>query len=136
MKQSSTKNMESWVEAKYMKLKTKYVLSMYGFVTLNILSFAIAAAIIILNLFAIRFNDVDSTKPLFISISALGGFVSFITTLISFFTLKKAAAVSKTKMERIEIESNKHTKKVDEYADKNRDHILVKKITDIYNEIV
>lgn len=130
----NNKNMETWVEGKYMKIKYKYLISMYGFIALNILSFAIAAVVIILNLFAIRYNDDDSTKILFICISALGGFVSFITTIISFFTLKRAASVSKTKMERIEIESNKHTNKIEEYSGKDRDQVLVRNITQIYNE--
>lgn len=133
-KQINNINMESWVEAKYMKIKTKYVVSMYGFIGLNILSFAMAAAIVILNLFAIRFNDDDTTKVLFILISAIGGIVSFVTTLLSFFTLKKQATISKTKMERIEDESKKHSAEEGIYKSADRDHILVKNITTIYNE--
>lgn len=126
-------NINWWVEKKYLLMKRKYFVSQFWFYLLNITAFAIAASIVVLNLFALRMNKIETSKPFFLGMAIIGAVITFVTTLISFFAFKNKANLAKEKLERIAEESKKFKTKQDEYKGKDAEHILVKRITFIFN---
>ena len=111
------------------------------FVLLNLVSFGLAALLVILNLFAIRFNPVkinDSPKDniviwMFVIMSIITGVTAVITGVMSFFVFRKRAAKYKDKKESIQNEQAAYKKKEGPYSGKDRDHNLVENVTKIIN---
>lgn len=126
--------LNQWAELKYLNLQRKYVQSVTIFTILNILSFSIAAAIVVLNLFALKNNEIPSTKPFFIAIAIISGVVAFLTALLSFFKFKTSANKAKVKIEKINEEIRSFESKEDKYKNKDREHLLINNITLIYND--
>lgn len=128
------KNIDSWVEFRYLALKRKYFVSQFWFYFLNFLSFGTAAAIVVLNLFAIKLNNDADLKKLFVVMAIISATITFLTTIVSFFTLKKSAIKANHKLERIETEYKKFKDKKDDYKTKEAEHLIIKRITYIFNE--
>lgn len=126
--------LNQWVELKYLNLQRKYLQSVTIFTILNILAFSVAAAIVVLNLFALKNNEIPSTKPYFIAIAIISGLVAFLTALLSFFKFKTSANKAKTKMNKINDQIKLFEAKAEPYNTKKAEHILIENITSIYNE--
>lgn len=111
------------------------------FVLLNLISFSLAALLVILNLFAIRFNPVKlnhSPKDniviwMFVAMSIITGVTAVVTGVMSFFVFRKRAAKYRDKKESIQSEQEAYKKREGHYADKDRDHHLVENVTKIIN---
>ncbi len=113
------------------------------FITLNVLAIGLAAALIIMNLFAIRFNPIRLSSStvqdhtiiwLFIGISILTGIASALSSMTSVFIFRKRATGYKTKKEEIKEEMKKHKDRENVYKGKDRDKVLVKRVLKIINE--
>lgn len=128
------KNINTWVEFRYLAMKRKWFVSQFWFFFLNFLAFAITASIIVLNLYAIRLNKDPDMKRLFVAMAIISGIVTFLTTVVTFFTFRKSAIKANHKLERIAEEYKKFKGKKEEYASKDAEHIIIKKITYIFNE--
>lgn len=128
------KKLETWVEFKYLAMKRKYFVSQFWFFFLNLLSFAISAAIIVLNLFAIKLNKDNDLKELFVIMAIISAVVVFLTTVVTFFTFKKSAIKASHKLDRIKDEYVKFKNKEDDYKSKDAEHLIIKRITYIFNE--
>ena len=127
--------LNQWVELKYLNLQRKYLQSTIFFVLLNIFAFSVASSIVVLNLFALKNNEIPSTKPFFIAIAIISGLVAFLSALLSFFKFKVTANKAKNKIEKIAHELESYEAKDNaEYKSKDREHYLIAKVTAIYNE--
>jgi len=67
----------------YYKLKKRYINSISFYIFLNLVLFSLAAGSVILNLYAIRFNNDVETKILFLVISGLTSASTLITAIYS-----------------------------------------------------
>jgi len=114
----------------------KYKRSSNIFITLNIISFVLAAGLVILNLYAIRKNPSQDTitKVMFVATSILTGIGAMITALLSFFVFRKKALSSKEKAEAIGHEKDLHKHKGEPYNEKDRDQKLIDKVVKILND--
>ena len=113
------------------------------FIFLNILSFIMVAGLVVLNLFAIRFNPtanhsggVNTSEVifLFITLSILSGLSSFITSLISFFVFRKKAIRAKEQMHAIQHEVSLYKKVEGSYKTEDKEVLLMERITKIKNK--
>ncbi|WP_025755637.1 hypothetical protein [Mycoplasmopsis cricetuli] len=106
------------------KSTKKYRLSFYGFVFINILAIFITASIIILNLFAIRYNPFPKeTMIFFILLAIIGVVISFISSVQTFLSIKDSKDVLKNNIEVNENMIEKINKK-DQITREDIDNIL------------
>lgn len=80
-----------YAEREYNNLKHKYIVSKFWFIFLNIQSIFLVSMLILLNIFAIKWNTnphYENTKIWFVVIASLNGSVGFITTILSFLKVK------------------------------------------------
>ena len=131
------------VQAIYKELNNKRRTSMVGFILLNVLSFFLVAALVVLNLFAIRFNPDASPKGivndseiiyLFVALSILSGLSSLFTSIVSFFVFRKRATKFQEQINLIKIEIELYKKSDGEYSYKDKDVLLIRRVTRIRNK--
>ena len=125
---------EEVAKKEFLKVHNKYLRSKVLYVALNIVSIFIVSLMIVLNLYAIKMNKLDDTKLLFVISSILIGFVGFITSISSFFSLRKNSIIYKTKKERIEKEYNDWKKGINKYKVKNKDLLLIEYVLKVNEE--
>ena len=134
MNKEKTKEMllvDKYYEDLNKKLKTTTMF--YSF--LNILLFILGAAIIVLNIFAIRMNPGGKAdKWLFVIVAILTAITSFFTSFISLFTYRKKNKKLNTQIELIATERAQHKNKILEYEVKNRDAVLIERVRRIINK--
>ena len=111
------------------------------FISLNLIAFGLAALLVILNLFAIRFNPVklspssgdDIVVWMFVAMSIITGIIASVSSVMSFFVFRKRALKYKDKKELILKEQVAYDNKEGSYEGKNRDKVLVEAVTKIIN---
>ena len=131
------------IQSIFNELELKRKKSRAIFIFLNVLSFLMVAGLVVLNLFAIRFNPtanhsggVNTSEVifLFITLSILSGLSSFVTSLISFFVFRKKAVNAKEQIEAIQHEVSLHKKVEGSYKTEDKDVLLMERITRIKNK--
>lgn len=128
-------DLKKWAEDKYITLYKKYFNSRAWFIALNVLSFALVASMVILNIYAIKKNPYPDTVKLYVSIAILTGFMGLITSIVSFFTLNKNTNKFKKQYEDVREQYNQYKKKDGQYSNaKTRDEILVDEVLKIIHE--
>lgn len=123
-------------------LKRKYQRSLFIFIFLSITSFILSAVLVILNLFAIRYNpglhdhslSLKTEQWLFICIVIISTISSLISSILSLFTFKKRAKIKKSKIEKIKIELQKYHDETGDYVEGDKDRNLVNIVASIINE--
>ncbi|MCR8612920.1 MAG: hypothetical protein NC236_00335 [Mycoplasma sp.] len=129
----SKNTIKNWVEKKYRLLYRKYLISKIWFIALNLISFFLVAAMIILNIYAIRKNPFQDTKPLYVSLAVLTGFVGFFTSVTSFFTLNRSSNIYRKQLKEIENEKKLFNSKDEKYNVKNKNEVFLNSILEILN---
>jgi hypothetical protein len=115
------------------KRKQKRTNAFYIFI--NILSFSITAGLIILNIFAIRWNNnKDINKMLFVAIAIVTGLVGATISITTLFNFKTNSQKFQNKINLIEIEKKKFESRKEECSKKNPQEIFINKIIDIKNK--
>lgn len=126
------RDLKNWVEKKYMILYRKYTVSQAWFIFLNIVCFSLIAAMAIANYYAIRNDVAGHVKVYFIIISILSALVGFITSITSFFTLRKNSVVYKERYENIKHEYKLYKDKAAPYDKKDSKERLIDEVMRIY----
>lgn len=125
-------DLKNWVEKKYMVLYRKYLVSRSWFIFLNIVCFSLIAAMAIANYYAIRNDVAGHVKVYFIIISILSALVGFITSITSFFTLRKNSIIYKERHEHIKHEYKLYKDKQAPYDKKDAKAKLIDEVMRIY----
>lgn len=128
------KELNKWVEDKYMKLYKKYITSRSIFIILNLISLVLVASMVILGIFAIKKNPFENTKPYYVAVLVLTGAVGFFTSIISFFSINKNANKCREQYDLVKEEYSKYKANEGKYDDKNKDSILIDSIYKITEE--
>lgn len=118
----------------------KYKKSLYTYAIMTIIGFVLSAALIIFNLYAVRFNPAKGNEELrleqwlFIGIAILSAVQAFITGILTLFTFRKKSKTQKHKIERINIQIERYKNKEGDYDTTERDAVLINLVTKILNE--
>lgn len=126
------KDLKNWVEKKYLTLYRKYSVSKMWFIILNIICFSLIAAMAIANYYAIRNDVAGHVKTYFIIISILSAFAGFITSITSFFTLRKNSLIFKERYVQIKHEYKLFKDKAHPYNEKDAKEKLIDNVMRIY----
>ena len=140
--QKGTRKRDDLAKKLHNKLKAKWRASLYTFVIITIVSFALAAVLVIFNLFAIRFNpakdsdnsDLKLEQWLFVIIAILTAVTALINAILSLMTLKQRAKESKEKMEKIDNEIFKFNTGDESYEVDNKESVFLNRVNKIINE--
>ena len=87
-----------YADKTYSKLKKKYYLSLFWFAFLNIFLILLISTLILLNIFAIKWNTnpiYNKTKIWFVILAILNSIVAVLTSIITFLKLKPKMEVIK-----------------------------------------
>ncbi|AKF41246.1 hypothetical protein MCANUFG4_00758 [Mycoplasmopsis canis UFG4] len=98
-----TKSNSEKIKKIEMKTLKKYLISKWVFITLNLTGIAIAALIVILNLYAIRWNERPSeTMHFFVQIALISAFTTFFLGVQAFLNISNKKAKTKQNIQKIE----------------------------------
>ena len=126
------RDLKNWVEKKYLVLYRKYTISRMWFIILNIICFSLIAAMSIANYYAIRNDVAGHVKVYFIIISILSAFAGFITSITSFFTLRKNSMLFKDRSTQIRHEYKLYKDNAHPYNEKDAKEKLIDNVMRIY----
>ena len=128
-----------YAEREYKNLRHKYLVSKFSFIFLNVCSILLVSVLILLNIFAIRWNNNDhykDTKIWFVVIASLNGSVGFFTTLLSFLKVKnklKKLAIALVAMNK---EKDEYHKKIGIYEKATkRDERFIRSVLNILDTV-
>lgn len=100
-------------EKKYKSVLKKYLVSKFFFIFLSVLTLAVSSAIIILNLYSIRFNEYPlQTMIYFVSIAFISVVVTLLISIQSFFNVTDKISV-------LEENINTNIKRIEKYKENN-----------------
>ncbi|MBN0919036.1 DUF4231 domain-containing protein [[Mycoplasma] gypis] len=89
-------------EEKHKRYRKKYVISRLIYIAISLLIMIISSLQILLNLFAIRWNEDPTLKLLFLIIAILSAIVVFIQSIMLFFDFKGDRDANMTKLRNIQ----------------------------------
>jgi len=128
-----------YAEREYKNLRHKYLVSKFSFIFLNVCSILLVSVLILLNIFAIRWNNnphYQDTKMWFVVIASLNGSVGFFTTLLSFLKVKnklKKLAIALVAMNK---EKDEYHKKIGIYEKvTKRDERFIRSVLNILDTV-
>ncbi len=128
-----------YAEREYKNLRHKYLVSKFSFIFLNVCSILLVSVLILLNIFAIRWNNnphYQDTKMWFVVIASLNGSVGFFTTLLSFLKVKnklKKLAIALVAMNK---EKDEYHKKIGIYEKATkRDERFIRSVLNILDTV-
>lgn len=113
------------------------------FIVLNVIAILLAAALIIMNLFAIRFNPVKANGSsndsliiwMFVAVSIVVGLAAATTSISSIFLFRKRATAYREKKEKIKEEQDKYKSNKGPYKKKaDKDKTLIERVLKIVND--
>lgn len=125
------KEINKWVEEKYTKLYKKSVNSKVWFAIINIISFAMVASMVILNIYSIKKNPYHDTVKFYVAIAIITSFIGLLTSVTSFFTLNKSSNTYGKQYEEINKEYKLYKEKKDHYKGKDRDALIIDRVLEI-----
>lgn len=132
---TSTNVINKYGDAAYAKLKSKYKYSMFWFIFLNMFSIFLISALILLNIFALRWNlnpSYNKTKVWFVVLATLNGLIGVISTVIAFLKIKDKMNKIETALISIDKEKKAYSSNKGAYLqNKNRREHFIKSILDI-----
>ena len=130
-------DIETQVNNMFEHLRRKKAISKAVFVGLNISIFSLAALLIILNLFSIRYSPADDshTKWMFVALSMVVAASTFITSLLSIFVYRRKSIDRTNQIMMIKIEKKKFSEKAGGYEGpkKQAELKLLEKLDEILN---
>lgn len=122
-------------------LEKKFKRSIGLNISLSIILFTLTAVLVVLNLYAIRFNpgkeveELKSQQVIFLIITAMSTLTSFVGGIMHLFVFKKKAKQQSDKIKKIKIEINKHELETGRYENKlTKDETLVTRVANILSE--
>ncbi|AAT27593.1 hypothetical protein [[Mycoplasma] mobile] len=114
--QYSRKELINQIKEQYKTFKKRYVVGYGIFLTLNIAIFAISSMLVVLNLFAIRLNNNQLSRPFFIAIAFITGSIAFFSSLNAFFEFKNLHKDLNDRIKMINEEMDEFKKSQTKYA--------------------
>lgn len=130
-------DIEKQVNTMFEQLRRKKTISKAVFIGLNISIFSLAASLIILNLFSIRYSpaDDDHTKWMFVALSITVAASTFVTSLLSIFVYRRKSIDRNNQIQMIKIEKKKFSEKAEGYEGpkKQAELKLLEKLDEILN---
>lgn len=119
----------------YIDLNKKYKKTTTFFLIINLTIFFIGAAIIVLNIFAIRKNPSSDpiTKWIFVSVAIATAIATFISSITSLYVFRKKNKTLNEKITLIDIERKQFKRKVLAYTEPNPEVLLLRRIETIIN---
>ena len=130
-------DIETQVNNMFEHIRRKKAISKAVFIGLNISIFSLAALLIILNLFSIRYSPADDshTKWMFVALSMVVAASTFITSLLSIFVYRRKSIDRTNQIKMIKIEKKKFSEKAEGYEGpkKQAELKLLQKLDEILN---
>lgn len=78
-----------YLREQWKKYRRKYLISQTIFITINLIIIFSTSALLILNLYTIKYNDVYlNVKPFFVALTVISGFSTFMVAISSFLNFK------------------------------------------------
>ena len=102
-------------------------------VIINLTIFVLTASLVVLNLFAIRWNPSDhsTTRWLFVAVAILSGLGGFISTIMSIYVFRRNSKAKSVQIEKIKDQYKLFKKKEGAYSGRDREQVLISNITEI-----
>ena len=123
----------------YSKLKKQYYLSLFWFAFLNIFLILLISTLILLNIFAIKWNTnpvYNKTKVWFVILAILNSIVAVLTSIITFLKLKPKMVVIKNALLSIsKLKDEFYSRQGPFKIQKNKDEKFINIIFNIMKEV-
>ncbi|MGX9340666.1 hypothetical protein [Mycoplasma sp. 4044] len=86
----------------YLIYRKKYIISRLTYIVISLVIMIISSLQILLNLFAIRWNETQLLKDLFLAVAILSAIVAFMQSILLFFDFKGSKEVEMAKLRNLQ----------------------------------